>query len=155
MCNIKIKKKSLKKEKKIENKKDGRLDIFVLGNQLIKEDSVALRLVPKLKKKFPQINFLEFDPIDDLYSENVIIMDVVEGIDKVEIINDISRLETKKIYSTHDFDVAFLLKLFKKMGVINKAIIIGIPKNLDEKEITKQIEIEIGKLLKEKSMKEL
>lgn len=149
MCNIK-----LKKFNKIEKRKDKKIKIYVLGNPLLKEDSISLKLVPKLEKRFPQINFLEFDPLEELHSEEVIFMDVVEGIKNVEIINDLKILETRKIYSTHDFDLAFLLKLLRKLNIIKKAIIIGIPKNIKERDALKQLENKIEKLLLEIEMKE-
>ncbi|MEM7816891.1 MAG: hypothetical protein QXZ20_03185 [Candidatus Aenigmatarchaeota archaeon] len=144
MCNIKIKRRN--KKDYGESKK---IQIFVLGNPLLKDDALPLKLVPKLQNKFPQINFLEFDPTEEFYSEEVILMDVVEGIKKVEIIKDLDKIETRKVYTTHDFDAAFLLKLLKKTNLIKEVIIIGIPKNAKEKEALKELENNIEKLLSE------
>ena len=33
------------------------MKIYVLGNQILDEDSIPLKILPKLKKKFPDINF--------------------------------------------------------------------------------------------------
>lgn len=137
MCRMKINKK--------EN--NDKINIFVLGNPLLKEDSISLKIIQKLEDKFPKVNFSEFDPTEDLNSEYLLFMDVVEGIDKVELIKDLSKLETRKIYSTHDFDLAFLLKILKKAKLIKEAIIIGIPKNAEEGESLKQVEKIIGRLL--------
>ncbi|MEM5828642.1 MAG: hypothetical protein QW480_00115 [Candidatus Aenigmatarchaeota archaeon] len=144
MCNIKIKRRNEK-----ENGDSKKIQIFVLGNPLLKEDYLPLKLIPILQKKFPQINFLEFDPTEDLFVDDIILLDVVEGIDNVKIINDLSKIETRKIYSTHDFDAAFLLKLLKKLKLIKKATIIGIPKNAKEKDVLKELEEKIKKLLAE------
>ena len=40
--------------------------VLVLGNPLIPEDSLPLKLLPKLRKKFPRIEFVEFDPNEDI-----------------------------------------------------------------------------------------
>lgn len=149
MCNIKI-----NRRKEIKNDK---ISIFVLGNPILKDDSLPIKLIPKLEKKFPQINFLEFDPTEELHSEEVILMDLIEGIKNVEIIRDLDKLETRRVYSTHDFDAAFLLKLLKKAKLIKEVTIIGIPKNAKEKEIIKELEVVIRKMISdyEKKFKKL
>ncbi|MEM5843341.1 MAG: hypothetical protein QXL97_01335, partial [Candidatus Aenigmatarchaeota archaeon] len=94
------------------------MKIYVFGNPLVKKDSLAVKLSKKLKKVFPQIDFEEFDVVEDLKEENLVIMDVAEGIEKVEIIEDLDLLENRKIYSLHDYDLSYELKLLKKIGKI-------------------------------------
>ncbi|MEM5872518.1 MAG: hypothetical protein QXD55_01520 [Candidatus Aenigmatarchaeota archaeon] len=107
--------------------------IYVFGNPLIKEDSLPLKLVEKLKKEFPNIVFKEFDAVEDLDFENELnIIDAVQGIKKVELIEDLDKILTKKIYSLHDFDLGYNLKLLKKMKMINKVRIFGVPMKINE-----------------------
>jgi len=103
--------------------------ILVFGNPLVEKDSIPLKLLEKLRKEFPDIQFKEFDTVEDLQNEgrNLIILDAVERIDRVKIIKNIEDLATKKICSLHDFDLAYSLKLMKKMNKINNVLIIGIP----------------------------
>ncbi|MEM0333223.1 MAG: hypothetical protein QXX30_02030 [Candidatus Aenigmatarchaeota archaeon] len=115
------------------------MKIYVFGNPLVKKDSLAVKLSKKLKKVFPQIDFEEFDVVEDLKEENLVIMDVAEGIEKVEIIEDLDLLENRKIYSLHDYDLSYELKLLKKIGKIKNVKIIAIPFNLNEEEALKQI----------------
>lgn len=122
--------------------------IYVFGNPLVKEDSVALQLLDKLRKKFPDINFREFDTTEDLEPErDMSIIDVVKGIKKVELIDDIDRIVADKIYSVHDFDLGYNLKLMKKMKMIDKVKIFGIPFGIDEEkafiELSRLIENEL------------
>ena len=138
MCNLNTKKRC----NFVENKKR----IFVLGNLLVKEDALAIELIPELKKKFPDIDFTEFDPLEEIESEKAIFIDVVEGIKNVEIIRDLRKIETRKIYSTHDFDAAILLKILKKLGIIKEIIILGIPKGMKKKEALRELEKEIRKI---------
>jgi len=59
--------------------------IYVFGNPLIKEDSMPLKLINKLKKEFPSLQFKEFDTVEDLDLEKEMnIIDTVKGIKKVE-----------------------------------------------------------------------
>jgi len=117
------------------------MKILVFGNPLVEKDSLALRVAKKLEKEFPQIEFKEFDPVESLEKEgkNLIILDVGEGISKVEVIDDLEKLENKKILSMHDFDLSYELKLLKELGLIEKVKIITIPFNLDEDEAFEEV----------------
>lgn len=119
------------------------MKILVFGNLLVEKDNLALKLLPKLKEKFPTIEFKEFDPGENLESEieegKLVILDVIEGIDKVIIIDDIDRLKVSKIYSMHDFDLGYNLKLLEKIGKLKEVEIIGIPMEMDENETFEEI----------------
>lgn len=119
------------------------MKILVFGNPLVDEDSLPLRLIPDLKKKFPEIEFKEFDSVEELQNEgrNLTIIDTVKGIDKVQIIDDIESFELNKIYSLHDFDLGYNLKLMKKAGMIDSVIILGTPIQKDEQRIFKELVI--------------
>lgn len=102
---------------------------------MLKEDSLPLRLIPKLREQFPNISFVEFDPNDNLEKEgrNLIIIDCVQGIRSVKTITDIDKIVTQKVYSMHDFDLGYSLKLLKKLGYLKSVIIFGVPMKADEK----------------------
>jgi Ni,Fe-hydrogenase maturation factor len=108
--------------------------IYVFGNPLVKEDSLPLKLIGKLRKEFPSLEFKELDTVEDLELEKELnIIDTVKGIKKVELIEDIDKIITDKIYSMHDFDLGYNLKLLKKMKMIDKVRIFGIPMKMNEK----------------------
>jgi Ni,Fe-hydrogenase maturation factor len=114
--------------------------VYVFGNPLVKEDSMPLKLIGKLRKKFPSLEFKEFDTVEDLDLEKELnIIDTVKGIKKVELIEDIDKIITKKIYSMHDFDLGYNLKLLKKMKMMDKVRIFGIPSDMKEKEAMKEL----------------
>ncbi len=122
--------------------------ILVFGNILEEKDNLALKLLPRLRKEFPKTEFKEFDPNENLEAEvengKLFILDVVEGIDKVVIIKDIEQLKTDKIYSMHDFDLGFNLKLLNKIGKLKEIEIIGLPQEMNEEEAI----LEIKKIIK-------
>lgn len=123
----------------IVDKPERRLKILVFGNPLVEKDSLALRVAQKLKEEFPSVEFKEFDTAESLEREgkNIIILDVVEGIKKVEIISDPKKIKKSKIFSLHDFDLSYELELLKKLKLIESFRILGIPSSMKEKEALK------------------
>ncbi|MBI3190593.1 hypothetical protein HYZ41_02730 [archaeon] len=114
--------------------------VYVAGNSLVKEDSIPLRIKDRLQEKFPEVEFKELEPTDNMPEEKTLkIIDTVLGIDKVMIITDIDKIVTGKIYSLHDFDLGFNLKLMKKTGKINGVRIIGIPAHMDEEQALREV----------------
>lgn len=107
------------------------MKIYVLGNPLLKEDSLPLKILPKLKKELPKINFEIIDPNENFPPKDekeLIILDTVLGIKKPCILN-LADFENKKKtpISPHDYDLLFHLLLLKKIKKLKKVIIIGIP----------------------------
>ncbi len=106
------------------------MNIYVCGNPLVKEDSLPLRILPALQKRFPDINFVEFEPTEDLPKEdNLIIIDTVINAKDVMLIDDIDKFVQTKALSLHDFDLGLNLKLAKKLGRLKSVKIIGVPPN--------------------------
>ncbi|MFH0711381.1 MAG: hypothetical protein V1944_02275 [Candidatus Aenigmatarchaeota archaeon] len=122
------------------------MKIFVSGNKLLKKDSLPLKLLPRLKIDFPDVSFEEFDPTENLPSENLIIIDTVIGIGRVKTFSDMDQFEAGSNYSVHDYDLLLDLKLNKKLGKLKDFKIIGVPADLSEKDILKQLEKEIDNL---------
>ncbi|MFH1240136.1 MAG: hypothetical protein V1672_02870 [Candidatus Diapherotrites archaeon] len=125
--------------------------ILVFGNPLVTEDALALKIADKLSTR-PEVNekfrFIKTDSLDNLeeYGENLLILDVAANIKKVEIITDLKMLEQNKIYSMHDFDLGFNLKLLKKLGKIKSVKIIAIPMNYSEKQALTEIKEKLNSI---------
>jgi Ni,Fe-hydrogenase maturation factor len=125
------------------------MKIYIFGNQDLPEDSAAFKAAKYLEKDsnktLQNLQFVTVYPNQDLPFENqekVILMDTVEGIDKVTVIKDrdLEKLITSPRTSVHDFDLGFQLKYLKKLGKLGEVIIIGLPiksqnKTADYKEI--------------------
>ncbi|MEW6721863.1 MAG: hypothetical protein AB1324_01225 [Candidatus Micrarchaeota archaeon] len=105
------------------------MKVLVFGNPLVRKDSISLRILPKLREAFPDVEFKEFDAAENLESEgkDLVILDAAEGIREVSLIEDIGSLSSGKIYSMHDFDLAITLKLLMKLGRLQRVRIIAIP----------------------------
>jgi hypothetical protein len=112
------------------------MKILVFGNVLVREDSLALRLIPKLASIFPNVEFKELDAAENVESEgkDLIILDVAKGIKTTSLIENLNSLDLSNIYSMHDFDIALTLKLLLKHKKINSIKIIALPLDSSEKE---------------------
>jgi Ni,Fe-hydrogenase maturation factor len=115
--------------------------IHIFGNPMLDFDNLPIRLAPKLRKLFPEIDFVVTDPSENIepIDGELTIIDTVEGAKKVTVIDDLEKLETQKIYSLHDFDLAFNLKLLQKIGKLKSIKIFGVPMEGDEEEILEQL----------------
>lgn len=126
-----------------------RAKILIFGNPIVKKDRIALVLAQDLRKEFPQILFKEFDAIEDLQKEgpSLYIIDAVDGVNNVTVITDLNHLIVNKIYSVHDFDLGYYLKLLKKMDMIKQVVIFGIPIGMKKELALKQLKKEIKSTL--------
>lgn len=114
--------------------------VSVFGNPLVSQDSLPLKILPRLQKRFPEIEFIVEDPTEILNSDQDVwwIMDSAEGISQVMLIEDISLLKTNKKVSVHDYDLGLDLKLLLKLGKVKKIKIIALP-----------VKIRVGKAYRE------
>jgi hypothetical protein len=122
--------------------------IYVFGNPLVKKDSLPLSMIGRLRSKFSSLEFREFDTTEDLEERDLIIIDTIKGIKNVELIEDIGKIITDKVYSMHDFDLGQTLKLMKKAEMIDSVKILGIPMGMDETKAFSELCILIEKINK-------
>ncbi len=115
--------------------------IYVFGNQLVKEDSLPVKILPELKKKFPQIRFETADPNENFPQDkekNLIIIDTVKGLKQPTIfgLNDLEEIQ-KSPDSPHDYDLRMHLLLLKKLKKIDSVTIIGLPAIVEKQNLNK------------------
>jgi Ni,Fe-hydrogenase maturation factor len=108
------------------------MKVYVFGNEDNQQDKIAFEIASKIDHK--GLNFIKVKPNQDLpfiNEKKVIILDAVEGIDKVVEINnkDLDKLVMSKSSTVHDFDLGFQLKYLQKIGKLGEVTIIGIPMN--------------------------
>ena len=120
-------------------------EIYVFGNPEIKNDSLPLKIIPELQKKFPEIKFEIKDPNEEWeIPEELTIIDTVLGIDEIKIFEDLKSFSKSPNISLHDFDVYSNLRYLEKLEHLKKIKIIGIPPIISQE---KAVE-EISKILK-------
>lgn len=108
-----------------------RQQVLVLGNPIEKSDRFAVKLLPSLRKKFPLLDFIHFDPTEELpqniIDEELIIIDTVVELTKVTKFKDLNQWAISPRVTVHDYDLPLSLGILKKLGKIKKVTIIGIP----------------------------
>lgn len=121
--------------------------ILVFGNPLVGSDSIALRVAEALKKNDGHNFSFEFvNSPEELqkFGKELLIMDAVQGLDRVELLQGLDKIRLAPRITTHDFDLAFNLKLLEKTKKIGKVRIIAIPQEMQLQDAVFSIE----KLLK-------
>lgn len=108
--------------------------IYVFGNPDYAPDATALALIPALSPKLPQVEFVTVAIGQDLPfvgEPHPVILDVVDGIQDITIFTekDLDQLVSPPRFSVHDFDLAFQLKLLKKLHQLEQFTVIGLPMN--------------------------
>lgn len=111
--------------------------ITIFGNPDLEIDNLPIRLLPRLREAFPDIEFETEDPnnldLPDIDpGEEWIIMDAVAGIPKVMwlTVDDIAKPEAR--LTAHDYDLASYLLLARKALGKLPIRILGIPMGMGE-----------------------
>jgi Ni,Fe-hydrogenase maturation factor len=115
------------------------MKIYCFGNEFLENDSLAKKIADDIK--IEGVEFIKCSSPEEIFQEpekEILIMDVAKGIGEPILIEDVDQLKNNNIVSLHDFDLAFFLKLMKKIGKLKKVKIIGIPMRGDKEEIKKK-----------------
>ncbi len=105
------------------------MEIWLLGNPDLENDSLPFKIENNLANKFSGITFRKIDhlPLTEKLPDPVLIIDTVKGIDKVTVFNNLNQFSPAPRLTTHDFDVFSELKLLEKIKKLPRLIIIGLP----------------------------
>jgi hypothetical protein len=106
------------------------MKISIFGNSDLVDDNAAYKLIPQLKKQYPQAEILVEDPAGGLEPPadgEWFIVDTCQGIDKLTEFDDLDQFADARRVSVHDYEVITELKLLKKLGKIKKLKIIAVP----------------------------
>jgi hypothetical protein len=126
------------------------MKIYVVGNPMVSEDCIPLQLLPKLKKNFFSVQFEEVDPNENFIpEEGSIIIDTVQGIDRVTLFDSLDAFEATHSVSPHDYDLGFHLRLLQKIHKITTVRIIGVPQGGNTEKLFKAVSSHISTLLYE------
>ena len=120
------------------------MKIFIFGNPDLEIDSLPLRVLPALKSRFPDIDFIVLDPNEEWkIPEEMAMIDTVVGIKELTIFDNLQPFTEAPRVSVHDFDAFFNLIYLQKLGKLKKIKIFGIPPEIKEskagEELTKAI----------------
>lgn len=116
------------------------MEIWLFGNPDLKGDSLPLKILPGLKELFPKVNFVIQDPLEEWkLPQELFIVDTVQGLEKVEVFTSLEKFTEAPRVTLHDFDLGTQLNWLKKLGVLPKFTIFGVPENISEAEALTQL----------------
>jgi Ni,Fe-hydrogenase maturation factor len=116
------------------------MKVLVFGNPFVKEDTMALRVGKELEKKGIKVKeVMDLDELEELrdWSE-VVLVDTVKGLKEVKRVS-VKGIEQKSVFSIHDLDLGFYLKVKKKLGELKEIKIIGVPMKGNPKELSEKV----------------
>ena len=113
------------------------MKVYCFGNEFLDFDAVAKELADEITLK--GVEFIKADSPEELEGKEIFILDVAEGIDKVVILEDVSKLKEYQRCSCHDLDLGFYLQLKKELGELGKVKIICIPLGSNIKKVKKEV----------------
>lgn len=111
------------------------IKVLCFGNKFLKEDSLALELSEELRVE--GFEFVVCDsPEEVLGYEEVVVLDVAEGISRVTLVDDANKIVSSPA-AMHDLDLGFFLKLSKKLGKLKRVRVVALPQKGKKEEIKK------------------
>src|SRR3989338_2819107 len=118
------------------------MNIYLVGNALISSDAMPSKIKPYLKKKFPDIFFIDFDPTENFPDDAPpIFIDTVININEPRLFSSLKDFEniSPRNLSLHGFDFYTELALRHKLNKNPQWYIIGIPKEGNVEKIAQQV----------------
>lgn len=116
------------------------MEIWLFGNPDLNSDSLPLKILPQLKKLYPKVNFIIQDPLEEWpLPPELFIIDTVQGLKKMEVFTTLEKFQPAPRVTIHDFDLGTQLNWLKKLGVLPKFTIFGIPENISETDALNQL----------------
>jgi Ni,Fe-hydrogenase maturation factor len=115
-------------------------NVYIFGNPDLEMDSLPIRLIPRLKQLYPDIDFVLKDPNEEWdIPEEMTIIDTAVGVDGVTVFDDLESFASVPRLSMHDYDALTNLRYMKKLGKLKRVKIIGVPPEIDAEEALKKI----------------
>lgn len=118
------------------------MKISVFGNPDLEIDFLPIKILPELRKKFPDFEFVVEDPneLTAPESNNWLIIDTVFGLKKTTLLTleDLKRKQKSRL-SAHSFDLTAHLFWIKKIQPKLRINIAGVPPAMEESEAVEGI----------------
>lgn len=112
------------------------MEVWIFGNPDVEEDSLPVRLLPHLQKKFPKVKFTLQDPLDEwtMPKDRLVIVDTVKGVKNVTRFEGLEQFSLSPHITLHDYDALSELQLRKKVHGLPALTIIGVPMRMGQDE---------------------
>lgn len=128
------------------------ISVSIFGNPDLLSDNLPVRLVPRLRKRFPKVSFFVEDPneIDLPKHGDWVILDTVRGLDRVSWVSVEEIAERANALTAHDYDLSTLLLLGKKLDPSFAPKILGVPQGIHEEVAFRDITRALSNVLENK-----
>ena len=115
------------------------MKLLVLGNSALSFDNIALKVGDALKAEH-EVQHLE-NPLDLLEHdlEQAVIIDAAIGVKEPRLLEDLDKAKIGNLCSLHDFDMAFFMKLLKRIGQLDRVRIIALPMHATVEELLPKV----------------
>lgn len=131
-----------------------RLKVYYIGNELVKEDLVHIKVCEKLKEILDDVEFIRLnDPLEllEVNTFPVILVDSALGIKKIEVVDDPQVLLDESIVSAHFLNLAFCIKLCATMNKNFEFKAICIPANANLEDAVYEVRAKLENIKKDTS----
>jgi Ni,Fe-hydrogenase maturation factor len=124
--------------------------VLYFGNELIPEDRLAIEVVGQLKDTFPKIDFIHCHSPEDILNykdyKKIVIVDVSPNVDDLTVVENLDALKKRDLFTLHDFDLNFFLKLAEKTGDLKTkdVKIIALPVSDEKKKLVEKLSKALG-----------
>lgn len=116
------------------------MTVWIFGNPDYEPDALPLKILPALKQQLPDLEFVIKDPNEDWeLPERLIILDTVQGIERVTQFTSLAQFSGGARTTVHDFDLGMKLAWLAKLKKLPPFVIIGIPMGAGEKEVIDEV----------------
>ncbi len=105
--------------------------VWVFGNPDFAPDALPLKILPALKRRLPEREFIVKDPHEEWnLPRKLVIIDTVRGIDAVTTFTSLDQFKKTPRLTVHDFDLLTNLKWLAKLNKLPPFLIIGLPPDI-------------------------
>jgi hypothetical protein len=102
--------------------------IWIFGNPDFAPDAMPLKILPQLKQRLPQFEFVVKDPHEEwVLPPRLIIIDTIKGIKSPLVVTSLEAFKNSPRITMHDFDLITNLRWLAKLNRLPPFIIIGLP----------------------------
>jgi|GEM_PF-4452101 Ni,Fe-hydrogenase maturation factor len=139
--------------KEMTNNSAQRLKVYYIGNELIEEDSIHIRVCEKLKGLLNDVEFIRLnDPLELLEVKTfpIVLVDSALGIKRTMVVDSPQMLLDESIVSAHFLNLAFCIKLCATMNKDFKFKAICVPANISLEDAVNEVHVKLEDIKRER-----
>lgn len=107
--------------------------VLIFGNPDLDADALPLRILPRLQRVLPAVEFQVLDPNEEWdVPRTLVVVDTVVNIQEVTVFAGLDKFSAAPRLTMHDFDALSNLRLLQKLGKLGRVTVIGVPPAMEE-----------------------